>query len=256
MISLAFQPARRVIVDRRSTFELASGRPSIPRGVPRVLGLCLFPCCRDRSRSRAPAGVAEQSGGEGELRHSRLSALGSRLSALGSRLSALGSRLSALGSRLSALGSRLSALGSRLSALGSRLSALGSRLSALGSRLSALGSRLSALMMLSPDRIAFVKPFFEVFIIFLPRCRSGQVTARRPHRKTSFGPRGPGRSGALKRLVFLCLCPLSVGSVKALAAVFSGALLAVFKSVWRQSSNRNTFGVFFDHSLVILLVTK
>ena len=90
------------------------------------------------------------------------------LIALGSRLSALGSRLSALGSRLSALGSRLSALGSRLSALGSRLSALGSRLSALGSRLSALGSRLSALMMLSPDRIAFVKPFFEVFITFSP----------------------------------------------------------------------------------------
>ena len=30
------------------------------------------------------------------------------------------------------------------------------------------GSRLSALMMLSPDRIAFVKPFFEVFIAFSP----------------------------------------------------------------------------------------
>ena len=30
------------------------------------------------------------------------------------------------------------------------------------------GSRLSALMMLSPDRIAFVKPFFELFITFSP----------------------------------------------------------------------------------------
>ena len=32
-------------------------------------------------------------------------------------------------------------------------------------------------MMLSPDRIAFVKPFFELFITFLPRCRSDRVTA-------------------------------------------------------------------------------
>ena len=43
-----------------------------------------------------------------------------------------------------------------------------------GSRLSALGSRLSALMMLSPDRIAFVKPFFEVFITFSP-IRSARI---------------------------------------------------------------------------------
>ena len=49
-----------------------------------------------------------------------------------------------------------------------------------------------------------------------------------PHRKTSFGPVvpvDPARSSAWFAFVYAVL----VGSVKALAAVFSGALLAVFK---------------------------
>ena len=36
-------------------------------------------------------------------------------------------------------------------------------------------------------------------------------TGHHRHRKTSFRPLGPGRSGALKRLVFLCLCPCRLG---------------------------------------------
>ena len=129
----------------------------------------------------------------------------------------------------------------------------------------------STLMMLSPDLIAFVKPFFELFITFSPSVpfRAGNRaspdtspekrsirTDHRPHRKTSFGPLGPGRSGALKRLVCLCLCLCRLGLSRRCPAVFSGALLAVFKSVWRQSSNQKYLWGFFDHSLVILLGTK
>ena len=70
-------------------------------------------------------------------------------------------------------------------------------------------------------------------------------TGHRRHRKTSFGPLEPGRSGALKRLVCLCLCLCRLGLSRRCPAVFSGALLAVFKSVWRQSSNQKYFWGFF-----------
>ena len=90
------------------------------------------------------------------------------------------------------------------------------------------GSRLSALMMLSPDRIAFVKPFFEVFITFFPSVpfRAGNRAPPPPEDVLCpVGPVDPARSSAWFSLVYA----LSVGSVKALPAVFSGALLAVFK---------------------------
>ena len=99
-----------------------------------------------------------------------------------------------------------SALGSRLSALGSRLSALGSRLSALGSRLSALGSRLS--LCEPPDQAAFVKPFFEQSITFLPPRRSDRETARarRPVRSFSTSSSARFRSAPSNRRIGLHRC--------------------------------------------------
>ena len=54
------------------------------------------------------------------------------------------------------------------------------------------GSRLSALMMLSLDRIAFVKPFVEVFITFSPSVpfRPGHRPRRRTHQEKPDGGRG------------------------------------------------------------------
>ena len=51
---------------------------------------------------------------------------------------------------------------------------------------------LSALMMLSPDRIAFVKPFFELFITFSPSVpfRPGHRPRRRTHQEKPDGGRG------------------------------------------------------------------
>ena len=50
---------------------------------------------------------------------------------------------------------------------------------------------LSALMMLSPDRIAFVKPFFEVFITFSPG-RAGRRERSRSRAQTGAAEKSGG----------------------------------------------------------------
>ena len=84
----------------------------------------------------------------------------------------------------------------------------------------------SALMMRANGPGRFCQVFLRVIHNFSPSVpfraddRSPPHTSRekwsirtghRLHRKTSFGPLGPGRSGALKRLVFLCLCLCRLG---------------------------------------------
>ena len=225
---------------------------------------------RERSRSRARAGAAEQSGVRGRslgtlrLGSARLGSIGSaRLGSARLGSARLGSaRLGSARLGSARLGS--ARLGS--ARLGS--ARLGS--ARLGS--ARLGSaRLgSALIMRANGPGRFCQVFLRVIHNFSPSVpfraddRAPPHTSRgkwsirtnhRPHRKTPFGPLGCGRSGALKRLVSFVYAFVGWVCQGAAGGVFR-RFTSSFQVGGEAIIGQKYFWGFFDHSLVILLVKK
>ena len=113
-----------------------------------------------------------------------------------------------------------------------------------------------------------VKPFCKSFIIFLPRCRSGQMTARRrahhggnglsgpttaPSGRRPLGPLGPvdpARSNASFSFVYAFVGWVCQGAAGGVFRRFTSSFQVAVETIFGQEY----FLGFFGHSLVILLV--